>query len=102
MNSGNQNTGTIEFKGLGDNDQVKYEKADMVKAGRIGGNFAISFFQMDYQALVNALTGTSSINPADTKLLPVAKVVLDADGFNRLRNEVNTLWENVYNQRPKS
>jgi len=90
----------IEFKGIGDNDQIKYEKADICKAGRLGASYAISFYQIDYQALANSLSGSSSLKPENSKLIPVAKIVLDQEAFLRLRTEINTLHDLVFNSQP--
>lgn len=81
----------IQFKGIGDNDQVIYQKADVVKACRVGANFAIGFYQVDYQAIVNSLAGLSTIKPDETKLMPVSKIVLDPAAFQKLRAELNEI-----------
>ena len=86
---------TIEFTGIGDNDQQPYQKVDVVKLCRIGSNYAISFYQLDYNALANALSVNSKIKPEQTKLMSGAKIVMDAATFQILRNEVNTLNQNL-------
>lgn len=85
----------LAFKGIGDNDQLHYEKADVFKTCRIDDNFAISFYQLDYQAVVNALSGTSSLKPEETKLIPISKVVMNFSVFKKLIEELQVLQKKV-------
>jgi hypothetical protein len=77
----------FEIQNLGDDDRLPYAKVDGVKACRVGSNIAFSFYQFDYNALANAMAGTSKVPLSDMKLIPVAKVVLDLEGFARFRTE---------------
>lgn len=81
----------LEVKGIGDDDRVVYSKADAMKACRIGLSFAFSFYQFDYNALANAASGTSTLKPDQVKLLPVAKIVMDPEGFVRFKAELDQL-----------
>jgi len=87
----------LEFAKIGNDDGMPYAKADFTKLCRINKSFALSFYQMDYQALVNALTGQSDEKPGTQQLLPVSKVVFDEDAFRQFKAEfdlfVKTLVE---------
>lgn len=87
--------GSVRFKvqGLGDNDHLQYAKADAVKACRVGTNFAFSFYQIDYNALVNAASGVSKLKVDEIPPIPVAKVVMDPEAFSRFRIEFDSLIE---------
>lgn len=86
---------SINFTGIGDNDQVPYSKIDVIKSCRVGTNFAISFYQIDYHALANSLNKISNIEPSKTKLMPLSKVVMDRQTFDRLRKELDELAKGV-------
>jgi len=88
----------IQFENVGSNDKLSYIKADLFKAGRIGGSFALSCYQMDYQSLINELTTAKGNSIKETPLLPVSKLVMDYEGFMKLRHEINTLHDNFMNQ----
>ncbi len=83
----------IQFTEVGINDKVPYIKTDVSKACRVGDNFAISFYQMDYQALAYVVTNQSSLKQEEIKLMPVAKVVMNYEMFIQLRNEINVIFE---------
>lgn len=83
----------ITFKDIGVNDQMPYTKVDVQKATRINNNFAISFYQLDYQALAFSVTGISNIKPDTIKPMPVAKVVMDYPVFKQFLKELNDLSE---------
>jgi hypothetical protein len=85
----------ILFKEIGVNDQFPYTKIDISKAVRLGDNFAVSFYQIDYQAIANVLNGQSKHSLDDIKLMPIVKVVMNKEMFNQLRDEVNTLYDLV-------
>jgi hypothetical protein len=88
----------ISLKNVGINDQLPYTKIDVLKATRLNNNFAVSFYQLDYQALAFALTGESKINPEEISPIPVAKVVMDYPAFQQLVKELTTLKENFEKQ----
>jgi len=83
----------VQFAKVGENDQMPYVKIDISKSCRVGGNFAISFYQIDYQALALALNNQSSLKPGENMLIPVSKIVMDFTVFNQLREELNKLHE---------
>ncbi len=88
----------IVFSNVGVNDQMPYMKVDIAKATRLTSNFAISFYQIDYHAVALSITGQSPLKPEETKLMPVSKVVMDIETFNRLLEELNQLKENFEKQ----
>jgi len=85
----------VEFLGIGDNDQIQYHKADIIKSCVLGSNFALSFYQVDYQAIANAAEGASSLSPQDTKLIPISKVVMDLASLDILIDELGRLKEKI-------
>lgn len=88
-------SGTIQFKDLGDNDNKEYSKVDIVKACRLGGNIALSFYQFDYQGMVNAMAGISKQSPDQVKPMVVSKMVMDYDTFIRFKAEIDNLHEGM-------
>jgi hypothetical protein len=85
----------VAFLDIGDADNLPYQKVDITKASRIGENYVISFYQVDYQAMVNALTERSKRKPEDVKPMPVIKVVMDRRTFDGLLKELNDLKTKV-------
>lgn len=85
----------ISYTNIGVNDQLPYTKVDVLKATRLNNNFAISFYQLDYQALAFSLTDLSKIPPEDIKPMPVAKIVMDYSLFKQLIKELNDLNEKL-------
>ncbi len=83
----------IGFTDIGVNDQIPYTKIDLLKVARVNNNFAMSFYQLDYQALAVSLSGASKISPESIKPMPVAKLVMDYPVFQQLLKELNGLNE---------
>jgi hypothetical protein len=83
--TGSPGPASFEIKGIGDRDGIPYTKVDTAKVCRIGLNFAFSFYQMDYNAFVNALGSGKGVD--NTMLMPVAKIVMDPEGFLRFKEE---------------
>lgn len=88
-------TGTIHFKNIGDEDNKEYIKVDMVKACRLGNNIALSFYQLDYQGMVNAMAGVSKMSPDEVKPMVISKLVMDYETFNRVKDEFDNLHTNM-------
>jgi hypothetical protein len=73
-----------------------YHKADVFQACRIDHTFALSCYQMDYQALaiLNLKPdGSSPSGPSPARL--VSRIAMDEESFRRLRDEVNRIAELV-------
>ena len=85
----------VEFKGIGDNDQMQYLKADIVKACILGLNCALSFYQIDYQAVANAASGKGTVELKDAKLFPVSKIVMDLPAIDVLITELKRLKDQM-------
>lgn len=83
----------IKMKDVGSNDQLQYAKADIAKACRIGNSYAVSFYQLDYNAIANAATNRASVD--DIRPIPVAKIVMDEGGFKQFLNELTSLVEKL-------
>lgn len=82
---------SFRIENLGSGDRVPYVKADLVQACRIGYNYALSFYQMDYQDAINSSKAAESRGDSGSVhalTMPVAKVVLDRDGFKILLREI--------------
>jgi hypothetical protein len=82
------NSKSITFSHIGDNDQIEYMKVDFVKACRFKDDFAVSFYQLDYQGVVSALDGSSELNPEDVKPMPICKVVMNYETFKQMTAEM--------------
>jgi glutaredoxin-related protein len=86
----------LHFSNVGMNDQIPYTKIDITKVCRLNENFAISFYQMDYQALAYFLNDQSSMkNQEDIQVIPVLKSVMNLQSFLQLRNDINEIY-NLY------
>jgi hypothetical protein len=74
------------------NPAIPYTKADVFQACRLSDAYAVNCFQFDYQTI--AAWSKMEPKPAD---LPsahvVTKLVMDAEGFKRLRDELNRISE---------
>lgn len=89
---------TFRVEGFGSGDRTPYAKADFAKVCRVGDSYAFSFYQMDYQDAVNALLVAQAKGQAGdvpAQLIPVAKVVFDAEGFGRFVQELNQLLAKI-------
>jgi hypothetical protein len=86
-------TRVINFTDIGVNDQIPYTKIDLLKVARVNNNFAMSFYQLDYQAVATSLSGVSKVSPETIKPMPVAKIVMDYPVFQQLLKELNGLNE---------
>jgi hypothetical protein len=85
----------FEFKKLGDKDGIPYTKVDMAKVCRLNKTFAISFYQVDYQALANFLMHISSVTEDQIKEIPVSKVAMDLETFENLLNQMNEIQTKI-------
>jgi hypothetical protein len=93
----------IQMANIGINDGIPYAKADIVAACKLGQSFAVSFYQFDYQSVISTHLALEAIpdRPKDakplipTKPIPIAKIVLDEEGFKRLLTEVNRIADKV-------
>lgn len=87
----------LAISGLDSPDKMSYAKADFTSIVRSGNNFALSFYQIDYHFHVGLLAksggGNSPVSVSkDSGIInPVAKVVLDYEGFMKLKQEIETL-----------
>ena len=72
---------------------LPYMKVDYTRACRVGDDFAISFFQMDYQVLVDELRNNPSSKIHIESIMPVAKIVMNKTNFGQLLVELKNLAE---------
>lgn len=82
------------------NNKIPYIKVDLSKSCRLADNYAISFFQFDYQELANRINvpGESPISQIE----PIIKVVMDYNGFVQFKNEINALFSIVESEKIKA
>jgi len=76
---------------------MSYVKTNYTRACRVGDDFALSFFQVDYQILVDGLQiapSPGSVAEVDF-MIPVAKIVMNRENFIQLHGEINKLAEKV-------
>ncbi len=86
---------SIQIVNLGINDQLPYAKVDLCKAARVSDNYALSFYQIDYQALAYSVTPGSTIKPEQLKPIPVAKLVMNLDALKLVMRELQQLMNVV-------
>lgn len=91
----------IVFTNVGENDHLPYAKADIIKVCRISDNFAVSFYQLDYQAMAMNLANpdlvTSGLKkPLDNNaLISVGKIVMDLQAFQQFYGELTQIKETL-------
>ena len=82
-------------------DRPPYVKADFVQVSRIDNNYAVTFYQLDYQDIIDQIKNTESRQPGQPepelkgKVVAVSKIVLDEAGFKRLFDEINRISSEV-------
>jgi hypothetical protein len=82
---------SIAFKGVGDRDGVRYDKADIIKICHVGEDFALSFYQVDYQSVANFATGVSTLEVGEMSPMPVAKVTMSEATYREMAKQVNDI-----------
>lgn len=88
----------IRLTGPGNDDKSPYMKADLIRACRVNESIAILFYQVDYQALANAMAAAEaagSREAAMTNAILVGKIVFDQSGFDRCLEELNRLQDKL-------
>ncbi len=95
MSNDLQKTLSIQIATLGNGDDLPYQKADITKACRVSESFAISFYQLDYQAIANAFTNAGSTQLSASHLLPITKIVMDKSAFYKLKAEIDEIASKV-------
>lgn len=84
----------FKFNKIGTNDHIPYSKAELTKMGRVGNNYSLSFYQLDYLAMAQptaADNGEKKSFDDNALLIPVGKIVLDRVGFDQLCTEINQI-----------
>lgn len=87
----------LTFSNLGNNDGMQYKHADMVKLCRVNDLVAFSFYQMDYQAVVNRLLNNPDAS-LDNDTIPTSKVVMPLLSLFQLQDEVEAMVEKLATQ----
>lgn len=83
----------LEFQGVGNADRMPYQHVTTAKVCRINTEVAISFYQMDFQAVVNRqLPGGED---ADIRLMPVTKIVMPIDAFWDLKRDLDRMADKL-------
>lgn len=79
---------------------LPYLKADIFQLSRIGNDFTMIIHQTNYQRVIEAARdGNNMIESNSTMAL--CKLVMDKEGFMRLKNEVDTLFNRWQSQAAK-
>ena len=83
----------VTFKNVGVNDHIPYSKAEISKVCRISENFALSFYQIDYQAMALKMSAPNLLNQnsESNHLIPVGKIVLDRAAFMQFYAEITEI-----------
>lgn len=97
------NEAKIVFSDVGIADHLSYEKADIVKVSQVSGNYSLSFYQLDYQAMAlhvntpkaKSADGISSQIEGSQFLIPVGKIVLDERGYRQMVAEIDQIKEQM-------
>ena len=77
-------------------DAFPYSKADVARVCRLDEDFAVSFYQINYQFLVDQIVHEGkSKNPPEVMTIPVAKVVMNRRTYSRLIVDLLTIAEKV-------
>lgn len=93
--------GGIQIKIDSQNEpNLPYLKADIFQLSRIGEEFTMIIHQTNYQRVIEAARdGNNTIESNATMAL--CKLVMNKEGFMRLKNEVDTLFIRWQNQAAK-
>lgn len=68
---------------------VRYQKVDQVRVCRLGNDFAVTFYQLDYQKAVDQVQpNDANTAPRELDVLPLTRVVMDEQGFKILLAQV--------------
>lgn len=83
----------IKIENIGEDDRIPYAKADLIKVCRLGMDYAISFYQFDYQSMANITKEGSSLTPENFKdrLLPVSKIVMNEQTYELFKKELSNI-----------
>ena len=72
-----------------------YQRVDFFQVSSIGPDFVVSMFQLDYQDVVAKQAAATEGQIVTTTGIPIARVMMDKEGFERLRSELNTVHDKV-------
>jgi hypothetical protein len=76
---------------------IPYAKADAFQVCRLDQTFALSCYQIDYQIVASWAQTQDASTPGVVDNIPparlVARVVMDEQGFRRIRDELNRIFE---------
>lgn len=86
---------TVDFIKLSE-DHYEYSKADFVRVCRLADDFAVSFFQVNYQNFVDQITLMKETGEEPKVITtPVSKVVMNRGTFKRLTNDLLSIADKV-------
>jgi hypothetical protein len=73
-----------------------YQRADFFQVAYIGTDYVVSCFQLDYQDVVGKQADPAHAGQlVSSNAIPIARLIMTADGFERLRAEMNTVYGRV-------
>lgn len=80
-------------------DMTPYSKADVIRACRLSNDFAVSFYQVNYQLLVDQFANTSQKEEPQTEQVPLAilvgRVVMNRSTFLQLAGGLLDIAEKI-------
>ena len=79
----------LELNTLQTDDSIPYVKVDVARGYRVNDDLAITFFQLNYQAIAEA---SEAETPTTQRVaIPMVKLVLSPTGFRQLRAMLDEL-----------
>jgi len=83
----------IQFKAMLEEHSEPYQKIDHVQAARLEGDFSVLFYQSDYHSIATKLGETDGDGIVETKLIPVARFVMNEKTFRELNLKIQEILE---------
>lgn len=83
---------TIELKTSQMDSEISYQKIDHIRASRLGNNFSVSFYQLNYQQIADELDLSKGSNDIiQTNLISIGKFVMNEESFRELGSRVQEI-----------
>ena len=83
---------------LADYNDQPYIRADAVKMVRFGDTFAMVFYQFDYVSVATEQVERDSTGNLIAKPIPVAKIALDRNAYEKFKEELDSLEKAIEKQ----
>ena len=73
-------------------DPMPYSKADLVSCARVGNEFAVSFYQLDYNLVAQSMENDSEQESGiETQPILVSRIVMSKKAFSDLRDKLTQI-----------